>query len=153
MAARAPHAAFAFCQAGKFASISDRLKKPLVTLGPWQPSCHRRPVAASIEAATRSVSFWVGTVPGTKYSLIVFVVNGPGLSPVNASTVAVWMSLGGLKFAIFSPLLTSRRIADQSGADVSSESLPSLGLLSLLPIQTPTEMAGAFGSAGGATKP
>ena len=101
----------------------------------------------------RSVSFWFGTVPGTKNSLTVLVVNGPGLSPVNASTVAVSMVGGGLNCAIFSPRLTSVRIADQSGADVSSESLPSLGVLSLLPIQTPTDSAGAFLSAGGATKP
>jgi hypothetical protein len=93
----------------------------------------------------------LGTVPGTKYSVIFLVVNGPGLRPVKASTVAVWMSLGGLKVAIFSPLVTSRMMADQSGAEVSSESLPSLGVLSLLPIQTPTAMAGAFLSAGGAT--
>ena len=92
-------------------------------------------------------------MPGTKNSLIVLVVNGPGLRPVNASTVAVWMSLGGLNSAIGSPLLTSRMIADQSGAEVSSESLPSLGVLSLLPIQTPTASAGAFLSAGGARKP
>ncbi len=71
---------------------------------------------------------------------------------MNASTVAVLSaSFGGLNWAIFVPLVTSVRIADQSGAEVSSESLPSLGLLSLLPIQTPTARAGAFLSAGGAT--
>jgi hypothetical protein len=67
--------------------------------------------------------------------------------------VAVSISFGGLKVATLSPLLTSCRIADQRGAEVSSESLPSLGLLSLLPIQTPTDRAGAFLSAGGATYP
>ena len=82
--------------------------------------------------------------------MTVFFVNGPGLSPVNASTVAVLRPLGGLNLAIFMPLLTSVRIADQSGADVSSDSLPLFGLLSLLPIQTPTARAGAFLSAGGA---
>ena len=79
-------------------------------------------------------------------------MNGPGLRPVNASTVAVLSaSFGGLNWAILVPLVTSVMIADQSGAEVSSDSLPSLGLLSLLPIQTPTAMAGAFLSDGGAT--
>ena len=41
------------------------------------------------------------------------------------------------KPSIGMPLETSDRIADHSGADVSSESLPSLGELSELPIQTP----------------
>ena len=44
-------------------------------------------------------------------------------------------------------------MADHSGADVSSDSFPSFGLLSELPIQTPTASAGVFGSFGGATKP
>ena len=112
---------------GSWPRPRERSKSPRVTFGPWQPSCHSRPLASSIVAAVRSVSFWFGTVPGTKNSLTVLVVNGPGLSPVNASTVAVSMPCGGLNCAIFSPRLTSVRIADQSGADVSSESLPSLG--------------------------
>src|SRR5262249_15253523 len=144
-------ALLALTQFGKFASTSSRLKKPLVTSGPWQPSCHNSPVAASMRAADRSDSFCVGTVPGMKYSRTVLRVNGPGLSPVKASTVAVSMSGGGLNWAIFSPRVTSSMIDDHSGADVSSESLPSFGVLSLLPIQTPTAIAGAFGSAGGAT--
>ena len=61
--------------------------------------------------------------------------------------------LGGLNWAIGMSLLISVRIADQSGADESSESLPSFGSLSLLPIQTPTASAGAFWSLGGARKP
>ena len=86
--------------------------------------------------------------------MIVFVVNGPGLEAGEGVDLgAVTMPGGALNWAIFSPLLTSVRIADHSGADVSSESLPSLGLLSLLPIQTPTASAGAFVSAGGARKP
>ena len=69
--------------------------------------------------------------------------------------VAVTRSLGLVraKSSIVMPLDTSDRIADQSGADVSSESLPSLGELSELPIQTPATRAGAFGSSGGARKP
>ena len=48
------------------------------------------------------------------------------------------------------PFDTSERIADQSGADVSSESLPSLGVLSELPIQTPAARAGSVLADGGA---
>ena len=83
-------------------------------------------------------------------SLTVLVVNGPGLRPVNASTVAVCSPAGALNAAIGVPRLISVRMADHNGADVSSESLPSLGVLSLLPIQIPTARAGAFGSFGGA---
>ncbi len=48
-------------------------------------------------APTRIVSFWVGTVPGTKYSVIFLVVYGPGWRPVKASTSAVSMSAGRLE--------------------------------------------------------
>ena len=41
-------------------------------------------------------------------------------------------------------------IADQSGAEESSERLPLFGSLLLLPIQTPTTRAGAVLSFGGA---
>ena len=78
----------------------------------------------------------------------------PGLEPgEGVDRRGLTMPAGGLNWAIGSPLLISVRIADQSGADVSSESLPSLGVVSLLPIQTPTASAGAFGSSGGARKP
>src|SRR4029079_2829295 len=135
----APQARFAFCQFGKLVSTSDRLKKPLVTFGPSQPSRHNSPLAASMVAAVRKVSFSFGTVPGRKNSLTVFVVNGPGLRPVKASTGAGLSACDGvLNWAILVPLVTSFMIADHRGAEVSSESLPSLGVLSLLPIQTPT---------------
>ena len=72
--------------------------------------------------------------------------------PVNASTVAVTRPLGRVraKPSIGMPLETSDRIADHSGADVSSDSLPSLGVLSELPIQTPATSAGSFLFDGGA---
>ena len=75
--------------------------------------------------------------------------------PVNASTVAVTRPLGltRAKLSIGIPLETSATMADHRGADVSSDSLPSLGELSELPIQTPTTRPGAFGSFGGARKP
>ena len=75
--------------------------------------------------------------------------------PVNASTVAVSRPLGRIraKPSIGMPFDTSDRIADHSGADVSSESLPSLGVLSELPIQTPATRAGRFLLDGGARKP
>ena len=68
-----------------------------------------------------------------------------GCRPVNASTVAVTRPLGlePAKPSIGMPLDTSDRIADQRGAEVSSESLPSLGELSELPIQTPATSAGS----------
>ncbi len=64
---------------------------------------------------------------------------------MNASTVALTRPLGLVraKPSIFMPFDTSERIADQSGAEVSSDSLPSLGELSELPIQTPVTSAGA----------
>ena len=57
------------------------------------------------------------------------------------------------KPSIGMPFDTSERIADHSGAEVSSESLPSLGELSELPIQTPATRAGRFLFEGGARKP
>ncbi len=75
-----------------------------------------------------------------------------GLRPVNASTVPVTRPLGltRLKRSIGMPLETSDSSADHSGADVSSDSLPSLGVLSELPIQMPATSAGSFLSLGGA---
>ncbi len=75
-----------------------------------------------------------------------------GFMPVNASTVAVTRPLGLMRAnpSIGMPFETSERIADHSGADVSSESLPSLGVLSELPIQTPATRAGSVLSVGGA---
>ncbi len=58
-----------------------------------------------------------------------------------------------MKVAIGEPFVTSVMIRDQSGADEPSDSVSVSGELSLLPIQTPTTIAGAFGSFGGATKP
>ena len=49
-----------------------------MTFGPAQPSRHSRPLAASIVTATRVVSFWVGTVPGRKYSDTVSGRERPG---------------------------------------------------------------------------
>ena len=79
----------------------------------------------------------------------------PGFMPVNASTFAVSRPLGRIraKPSIGMPFDTSDRIADHSGADVSSDSLPSLGVLSELPIQTPATSAGRFLLDGGARKP
>ena len=82
--------------------------------------------------------------------MTVFVVNGPGLRPVKASTLAVLRPLGALNDAIGMSLLTASVIADQSGADESSDRLPLFGSLLLLPIQTPTARAGASLSFGGA---
>ena len=84
-------------------------------------------------------------------SLTVFDVNGPGRMPAErvdrrgrrARTARFQPSIG-------MPLLTSRMIRDQSGADEPSDSVSLFGSLLLLPIQTPTARAGAFGSFGGA---
>ena len=78
-------------------------------------------------------------------------MNGPGRYPVNASTDALTRPFGWRKSTIGVPLVTSAMIRDQSGADDPSERVSVSGELSLLPIQTPTTTAGAFGSAGGAT--
>ena len=59
---------FAFCQAGKLLSTSERSKKPLVTFGPTQPSCHSSPDASSTSSEIRIVSFLLGTVPGRNSS-------------------------------------------------------------------------------------
>ena len=71
---------------------------------------------------------------------------------MNASTVRVTRPLGltRLNLSIGMPFETSERIADHSGADVSSESLPSLGELSELPSHTPATSAGSVLSLGGA---
>ena len=64
-----PRPCSAFCQFGKLLSTSERSKKPLVTFGPTQPSCHSRPDASSTSSEIRIVSFLVGTVPGRNSSL------------------------------------------------------------------------------------
>ena len=46
--------------------------------------------------------------------------------------------------------VAERTLADQSGAEEPSDRVSVFGSLLLLPIQTPTASAGAFGSAGGA---
>ena len=93
----------------------------------------------------------VGAVPGRNSSSTVLRVAPLGFMPVNASTVAVTRPLGLVraKPSIGMPLETSDRIADHSGADVSSESLPSLGELSELPIQTPVDERRSFVLDGG----
>ena len=128
-------------------------KNPRLTLGPTQPSCQSSPDASSIARDTRSVSRSAGTVPLMNSSLTVFLVNGPGLRPVNASTVAVCRPLGALNVSIGYFFETSVMMADHSGADESSDRLPRFGSLLLLPIQTPTARAGCLGSLGGARKP
>ena len=85
-----------------------------------------------------------------KISVTVFDVNGPGRMPVNASTFASTSPDGRCQPSIGRPLLTSRMIRDQSGADEASESVSVFGSLLLLPIQTPTASAGSVGSSGGA---
>ena len=84
--------------------------------------------------------------------MTVLSVDGPGSIPVNASTDFVTRPLGltRVKPSIGIPFETSDRIADHSGADVSRDSLPSLGELSELPSQTPATSAGSFLSEGGA---
>ena len=94
----------------------------------------------------------VGAVPGRNSSVTVLRVAPLGFMPVNASTVAVTRPLGltRAKPSIGMPLDTSDRIADHRGADVSSDSLPSLGELSELPIQTPATSAGSVFDDGAA---
>ena len=77
---------------------------------------------------------------------------GAALPPVNGSTRAVTSDLGRTrpKREIGMPFETSDRIADHSGADVSRDSLPSLGELSELPSQTPATRACRDLSFGGA---
>jgi hypothetical protein len=104
----------------------------------------------SIATARRISSPSVGWVPLMKISLTVFLVNGPGFIPVNASTVASTRPGGRFQVAIGMPLLTSRMMRDQSGADELSDRVSVLGALLLLPIHTPTARAGAFLSFGGA---
>src|SRR3954469_7859896 len=75
--------------------------------------------------------------------------------PVNASTVTVSRPFGFVrrKPSIGIPWETSDRIADHNGADVSSESLPSFGVLSELPIHTPATRPGRLLADGIARKP
>jgi hypothetical protein len=101
----------------------------------------------------RIVSRLLGTVPGRNSSLTVFLVYGPGRRPVNASTVAVFNPLGALNEVIGVFLVTASVMADQSGADESSDKLPLFGALFELPIHTPTTIAGSSLSLGGATNP
>jgi len=117
----------------------------LVSIGPTQPSRHRRPLAASMSTALEELALVVGAVPGRNSSSTVLRVAPLGLRPVNASTVALTRPLGLVraKPSTLRSLDTSERIADHSGAEVSSESLPSLGVLSELPIQTPATRAGS----------
>ena len=85
-----------------------------------------------------------------KSSLTVFDENGPGRSPLKASTVTTSSPDGAFQPSIGSPWLTSRMIRDHSGADEPSDSVSLFGSLLLLPIQTPTARAGSSGSFGGA---
>src|SRR3989442_12449947 len=88
-----------------------------------------------------------------KCSLTVFLLNGPGFNPVNASTVASTIPDGRLKSAIGMPWLAWVRNACHMLAAVSRATVPRGGmLLSLLPIQAPTTRAGALGSFGGGGK-
>ena len=127
----------------------------LVTIGPTQPSCQRRPLAESMSTAIAMSAVFVGAVPGRKISSTVRLVEGPGSIPVNASTLVVTSPLGLVRAnpSIGMPFETSDRIALHSGADVSSDSLPSLGELSLLPSQTPATRAGSVLSEGVARYP
>src|SRR5450759_1137298 len=127
----------------------------LVTMGPTQPPCHRRPLARSTSTVLAMADALVGAVPGRKISLTVLRVVGPGSIPVNASTVLVTRPLGltRAKPSIGMPLETSDRMADHRGAEVSRDSLPSLGELSELPSQTPATRAGRVLLDGGARKP
>src|SRR5687768_3143518 len=123
-----------------------------VTLGPMQPSCQRRPLAASMSTTVDALAALLGSVPSMNSSSTVRRVEPLGLRPVKASTARVTRPLGltRLNRSIGMPLATSERRADQSGAEVSSDSLPSLGVLSELPIQMPATSAGSFLSLGGA---
>ena len=75
----------------------------------------------------------------------------PGRMPVNASTAASSRSRRRDHPTIGTSVLTSRMIRDQSGADEASDSVSVFGSLLLLPIQTPTAVAGTDGSSGGAS--
>src|SRR6185503_6744925 len=126
---------------------------PTVFLGPTQPSCQSLPLAASIVTERWKLSVSRGTVPLMNSSSTVFVVNGPGRMPVNASTLATSRPEGLCQPSIGRSLLTSRMMRDQSGADESSDNVSVFGSLLLFPIQTPTARAGSDGSFGGARKP
>jgi hypothetical protein len=128
-------------------SIASALLKssaPTVFFGPTQPSCQASPLAESISTAWWKSSVSLGAVPLMNSSLTVFVVNGPGFMPLNASTVAVTRPDGACQPSTGRSLLTSRMIRDQSGADDASDSVSVLGSLLLLPIQTPTASAGRW---------
>src|SRR6187551_1723698 len=124
----------------------------LVTIGPTQPSRQRRPLAASISTTVDAPAALAGSVPSMNSSSTVRRVEPLGLRPVNASTLRVTRPFGftRLKRSIGMPLATSDRSADHNGAEVSSDSLPSLGELLELPIQMPATSAGSFLSFGGA---
>ena len=117
-----------------------------VTIGPAQPSRHRRPDDGVDVDRHADVGRPLRGRAGQEQLLDgLAACPAPGFMPVNASTVAVSRPLGLVraKPSIGMPFETSDRIADHSGAEVSSESLPSLGELSELPIQTPATSAGS----------
>src|SRR4051812_32169125 len=105
-----------------------------------------------MSTTTAALAAFVGCVSLMNSSSTVRLVDPLGLSPVKASTDAGTRPFGFTreKLSIGMPFDTSDRIADHSGAEVSSESLPSLGELSELPIQMPATRAGSVLSFGGA---
>src|SRR5262245_12682638 len=134
-------------------SALPKSSAPTVFFGPAQPSCQSRPLAESISTDRWKLSVSRGTVPLMNSSVTVFLLNGPGRIPVNASTEASTRPDGLCQPSIGRSLLTSRMIRDHSGADEARDSVSVFGSLLLLPIQTPTASAGNDGSSGGARKP
>src|ERR1035437_7112883 len=140
-----------FWKVGLFESTRLRSRKPFVSLMPGQPSVQRVFVTVSISTGVLVLSIWVGTVPLTKTSRTVWVVYWPGRMPLLASTVAQVTPSGCWKSATGVSAVTSCMNACQIGAAISSDMTLWPGALSLLPAHTPATIAGAVGSAGGAT--
>src|SRR3954447_20295290 len=124
----------------------------LVTRGPAQPSRHSRPVAASISRVTTARVRFAGTVPRMNSSTTARRDPGVARAPVKGSIRAETRLFGRTRSKRDTGRRdeTSDRIADHSGAEVSSDSLPSFGELSELPSHTPATRPGSERSAGGA---
>src|SRR5664280_2716519 len=118
---------------------------------PGQPSVQSVFVTVSMSTGIFVLSIWVGTVPFTNTSRTVWVVYTLGRMPLLASTVAQVTPSGCGKSVTGGSAGTSGRNAGQIGAALSSDMTLRPGALSLLPAHPPATIAGAFGSAGGAT--
>jgi hypothetical protein len=91
-------------------------------------------------------------------SVVAWYVHSPGAPPDHLSMGAWTTSCGGWKSAIgclseMSRMNECQTCPGPADANVASLSVRTGAEWSLLPIQTPTAIAGFFGSAGGARKP